>query len=76
MPLAQGDDDSLVRRSSLQFDIERRTKSFSERQPQRTVEPPAERCVQDQLHPAALVEEPFGKDRLLSWHCSQDGATG
>src|SRR5213594_1804792 len=76
MSLAQGDDDPLIRRGSLQLEVERRAKSFAERQSPGAVETTAKRRVQDQLHPAAFVEEPFGNNPLLSRHCSQYCTTG
>ena len=32
--------------------------------------------MQDELHPAAFVEESFGDDGLLCWHVAQHGAAG
>ena len=56
------DDDAVVGRRGLQLEVERAAEPLAQRQPPRAVDARTERSVQDQLHPAALVEEALGDD--------------
>ena len=74
MPLAQREDESLVRGGGLELLVERRTEPLAQREAPGAVQPAAERSVQDQLHPAPFVEEPFRHDRLLRRHRPEERA--
>ena len=62
---SQRENNCVVRRRRLQFEIKRAAKPFAQCQPPGAVHPDAERGVDDQLHSAGLVEEPFHHDFLL-----------
>src|ERR1039458_9796177 len=55
--LGQRNVQSVVGGRRLQFKIEPYAKSFPKREPPSFVDPPAERRVNHQLHPPALIEE-------------------
>ncbi len=63
---AEREEDGLVGRRSLQLEIELATEALAEREAPCAIHPAAERGVDDELHPARLVEESLGDDRLLS----------
>src|SRR5207249_5557617 len=54
--------------------VERRAEPLPQREAPGAVHPAAKRAVQDQLHPAPFVEEPFRDDRLLGRNRSEDRA--
>jgi len=54
---------AVVSRRSLQFKIERAAEALAKGQSPSLVDSRAERCVNDQLHAAALVEKAFGDYR-------------
>ena len=66
--------DRVVARRRLQLEVERDAEPLAQRQPERPVEPRPERRVHDQLHPAALVEEPFKDDGVQSGSCPSAAA--
>ena len=74
VPLAEREDESLVRGGGLELLVERRAEALPQREAPGAVQPPAEGGVQDQLHPAPFVEESFRNDRLLCRHGSEDRA--
>ena len=59
----------VVGRGSLQFEIELAAESLAEREAPGLVDAAPERGVQDELHAAGFVEEPFEHERLL---CGDD----
>ena len=63
---SEREEDGLVGRGGLQLEIELATEALSEREPPCAIHPAAEWGVDDELHPARLVEESLGDDRLLS----------
>src|SRR6185295_20344645 len=63
--LSERDHDPVVGRRGLQFKIEGYTESLPQGEAPGTVDPASEWRVQDQLHPAAFIEEPLRDDRLL-----------
>src|SRR5260370_1581556 len=71
MLLGQGDVKAVVGGGGLQFEIEAAEEALAQRQPPSLVDPPAKRRMDNQLHPAAFVKEPFGDDRRLRGHIAQ-----
>jgi hypothetical protein len=69
--LAERDDNPVVGRRGLQFKIEGYTKPLPQGEAPGTVDPASEWRVQDQLHPAAFIEEPLRHNRLLRRHGSK-----
>ncbi len=76
MLLSERDDQPVVRRGRLQLKIERHAKALAQREPPGSIDSPAERRMNDQLHPAAFVEEPLSDNCLLRRHGPQDRASG
>ncbi len=58
----EGQQDRVVTGRGLQLEVEGDAEPLAQRQPESPVEPGPERRVPDQLHPAAVVEEPFQHD--------------
>ena len=61
--LGQSDVQSVVGGRGLQFEVEAAAETLAQRQSPGLVDASAEGRVDNQLHPAALVEESFGDDR-------------
>src|ERR1700722_12160545 len=76
MLLSQRNIQSIVSSRRLQLEIERSAKPFTQGQAPSFIDPPAERRVNDQLHPAALIEESLRDNSVLRWHGSQHRAPG
>src|SRR5579863_10271457 len=70
------DVDAFIGGRRLQFEIERTAKPLSQSKPPGTVQPAAERRVNYELHPAALIEKSLGDDDGLRGHSSEHGAPG
>ncbi len=58
--------DVVLGRRRLQLEIELTAEALAQRETPSAIEPAAERRVDDELHPARLVEEPLEDDPLLS----------
>src|SRR5207248_1277867 len=56
--LAERDDNPIVGRRGLQFEIKRHTESLPQGEAPGPVDPASEWRMQHQLHPAAFIEEP------------------
>ncbi len=69
--LPQRDHDPVVGRRGLQFEIEGHTEPLPQGEAPSPIDPRPEGRVQDQLHPAAFIEEPLRHDRLLCRHRSK-----
>ena len=69
--LGQRDHQAVVGGGRLQLDVEAAAEALPERKAPRAVDPRAERRVQHQLHPAALVEEALGHHRPVRRHGAQ-----
>ena len=67
MLFGQRDVQPVVSRSSLQFKIERAAESLAQRQSPGLIDATAEGRMNDELHPAAFVEEALGDDGLRAW---------
>src|ERR1041385_4341692 len=57
--------DRIVGRCGLELEIERSTKTFSERETPSTIDSISERRMQNELHPARFIEETFHYEGLL-----------
>ena len=68
--------DSVVGGSGLQLKVEASTEAFAKRQPPRLVDASSKGCMQNELHPAALVEEALGNDGRLGWNRAQHRSPG
>ena len=68
--------DGVVAGRGLQLEVEIHAEALAERQPEPAVQPCAERRMSHQLHPAAVVEEPFQDEFLLGWKDSQLSQAG
>ena len=68
---AERENNRVVRRRRLQLKIERAAEPLAQCQSPRAVHPDAERRVNNQLHPAGLVKEPFHHKFLLRWNNAQ-----
>ena len=55
----------ILGRGRLQLEIELTAESLTERESPRTVDPAAERCMKDELHPTGFVEEALEDQRVL-----------
>ena len=64
--LAERDHDAVVGRGGLKLEIERHAKLLAQCQAPRAIDPPAERRVDHELHPAALIEEALGDDEVAT----------
>ncbi len=69
--LSERDHNPVVCRRGLQFEIKGHTESLPQGEAPGTVDPASKWRVQDQLHPAALIEEPLRHNRLLRRHGSE-----
>ena len=65
MLLGEGDVESVVGCSSLQFEIEAAAETLAQRQTPGFVDARAKRRMNDQLHAAAFIEEALGNDCAL-----------
>ena len=65
---------ALVGRGGLQLEVERPAEALAEREPERAVRARAERRVDDELHPAGLVEEALGDEGVLRRERAERGA--
>src|SRR5882762_808522 len=74
--LAERNVQPIVSCGSLQFKIERAAEALAKGQSPSLVDARAERCVNDQLHAAAFVEESLGDYRSQRRNCAEDRATG
>jgi len=74
--LGQCDVQSIIGCCGLQFEIKRAAETLAQSQSPGFVDAPAERRVDDELHPAAFVEEALGNDGLLGRNFAQNGAAG
>ena len=74
MLLGERDVQAVVGGRRLQFEIEAAAKALAQRQSPGLVDASAKGRVDDQLHPAALVEKSFGDDRRLRGHIAQHRA--
>ena len=72
--LGERDVDAVIGCRGLQFKVEAAAEALAQRESPGLVQPSAERCMQDELLAAALVEEAFGDDRGLGRHGAQHGA--
>ncbi len=70
--LAERKHDAVVGRRRLQLEVEGDAEALPEGEPPRAVDRAAERGVHDELHAAALVEEPLGDDRLAGGDDAED----
>ena len=70
--LSQRDHDPVIRGRRLELEVEGQAEALSQCESPRPGDPGAEGRMQDELHPARLVEEAFGHDRLQRRHRSQD----
>ena len=62
---AERNDNGVVGRGGLQFEIETAAKSFAQSQSPGAIDAIAKGRMEDQLHSAGFVEEPFHDQRLL-----------
>ena len=60
--LAERDDDAVVGRRGLQLEVERPAEPLPKRKAPRAVDPRTKWSVDDELHPAPLVEKALGND--------------
>ena len=74
--IGQREDDAVVGRRGLQLEIERAAEALAQRESPRAVDARAERRVQDQLHPAAFIEESFGDDRAFRRNDAENRLAG
>src|ERR1019366_7145837 len=74
MLLGERDVQAVVGGRRLQFEIEAAAEALPQRQAPSFIDAPAKGRVDDQLHPASLVEESFGDDCRLRRHIAQYGA--
>ena len=74
MTLAKRHHDALIRCCSLQFEIEGRAESLSQRKSPGLVDPSPERSMQNELHTAALIEEALRDYGCLSGDGAEDRA--
>ncbi len=74
--IGQRKHDAVIGRGRLQLEVERAAELFAQRQSPRAVDARAERRVQDQLHPAALVEEALRDQRPVRRHDAEDLLAG
>ena len=72
--LGQRDIEAVVGGGGLQFEIEAAAETLAQRQAPGLVDAAAKGRVDDQLHPAAFVEETFGDDRVLRGNIAQHRA--
>ena len=70
--VGQREDEAVVGRRGLQFEIERAAELLAQREAPRAIDARAEGRVQDQLHAAAFVEEALGDDRVVGRHDAED----
>ncbi len=68
--------DAVVGGGSLQLEIEGTAEALAQRQSPGAVDARAEGRMNDQLHPAAFVEEAFGDDALLRGQSTEQGGAG
>ena len=66
---------AVVARRGLQLEVEGCAEPLSQREPERAVDTTAERSMHDQLHAAAVVEEPLQNDVLEGRHDAERGST-
>src|SRR5258708_19927108 len=71
MLLGQRDVQAVVGGRRLQFEIEAAAETLAQRQSPGLIDTAAKRCVDDQLHPAALAKKSFGDNRRLRGHIAQ-----
>ena len=71
---SEGQDDGVVVRGGLQLEVERSAELFAQREAERPVDTPAVGRVDDQLHPAGLVEEPLEHQVVLGRGGTECGA--
>ena len=64
----------ILGRRCLELEIELPAEALSQRQPPRLVDPASERRVEDELHPAGLVEKTLDHQRLLRRDDAEGGA--
>ncbi len=64
----------VLGRRGLQLEVELAAEPLPERQPPGAVDPAPERGVDHELHPAGLVEEALGHDRVLSRQGAEEAA--
>ena len=62
---SQREHDRVLVCRGLELEVERATELLPQREPPRSVDPPAERRVEHELHAAGLVEEPLEDESLL-----------
>ena len=74
--LGQGDVQPVVGCCSLQLKVKRAAEALAQRQSPGFVDAAAEGRVDDELHPAAFVEEALGDDAVLRRHLGQHRAAG
>src|SRR5438105_8947852 len=65
---AERDHNRIVRRGGLELEIERSTKTFSQREAPSAIDSIAKWRMQNQLHASGFIEEPFHHQRLLRWN--------
>ncbi len=71
---AEREEHAVVGGGGLQLEVEAAAEALAQGEAEGPVLAGAERGVQDELHPARLVEEPLGDERLLGGHGPEDGA--
>ena len=74
--LAEGEDDVVLGGGGLELEVEPPAEALAERKSERPVDPAAERGVDDELHAARLVEEPFDDQVLRGRHRAEGGLPG
>ena len=74
--LTQRDHDAIIGGGGLELEVEAAAEPLAQRQAPRAVEPTAQRRVDDELHAAALVEEPLGDQQILARQRAQRRASG
>src|SRR6266545_5900358 len=63
--------DRIIGGRSLQLEVERSAKTFSQGQPPGAIDPIAKWRMQDELHSARLVKETFHHQSLLRRNCAE-----
>src|SRR5882762_6985517 len=68
---AQRNDNRVISGRGLELEIERSTKTFSQRQAPGAIDSVAEWRMQDKLHSARFIEEPLHHQSLLGRNCAK-----
>ena len=71
MLCAERDHDGIVGSSSLQLKVEAAAETLTQSESPRAIDAIAEGGMQDELHPAGLIEESLHHERLLRGKCTE-----